>query len=275
MSRRTWIAPAAVVAVLLLFIAAYLWQPGGTRMLEILSDGLYCAAALLAAALSFAASSRFDRGLPQRRAWFLLGTGMALWAAAEFVWTYLQLGAGLELPYPSFADVIWAVGYAALILGLYVGYRSLGVRLPIRKRLTAAIIYLALLVALAVWLLPPLRAELPPDSWAEAFLGAYYPIGNLTLAFMATLSLVVVWDGLIGRPWWYITFGLLLFAVSDTAFSYAARADSYIVGGNWLSGGIDVIYLGAYLSIALGAYQQATLRLAFVEPLTVPSAPAA
>ena len=275
MSPRTWFAPALVFAVLQLFIAAYLWQPGGIRMLEILSDGLECGAALLAAALSFAASSRFDHGLPQRRAWFLLGTGMTLWAVAEFVWTYLQIGTGVDVPYPSFADVIRAIGYAPLILGLYVGYRSLGVRLPIQKRLTAAIIYAALLAALAGWLLAPMRADLPPSSWAEAFLGSYYLIGNLTLAFVATLSLVVLWDGLIGRPWWSITIGLLLFALSDTAFSYSVWAGSYSVGGNWLSGVIDVVHLGAYLSIALGAYRQATLRLAHVEPPVLPSAPAA
>ncbi len=107
----------------------------------------------------------------------------------------------------------------------------------------------------------------PPASWAEAFVGSFYLIGNLTLAFIASLSLIVVWDGLIGRPWLAITIGMLLFALSDTAFAYAAWVGAYAVGRNWISGVIDVVYLGAYLSIALGAYRQATLSLADVPPI--------
>jgi hypothetical protein len=271
MSHRTWIAPAAVLAVLLLFVAVYLWQPGGIRVLELLSDGLYCIAAFLAAALSFVASSRFDRGLPQRRAWFLLGSGLALWAAAEFVWTYLQVGVGQEVPYPSAADIIWAIGFAPLILGLYLGHRSLGVRLSTRQRIVAVILYAALLALLAGYLLAPMRAGLPAGSWAEAFLGSYYLIGDLTLAFVASLSLAVLWGGLIGRPWLSITLGMLLFAVSDTAFSYAAWTGLYAVGRNWISGLIDVMYLGAYLALALGAYRQATFSLADVA--RIPASP--
>ncbi len=76
-----------------------------------------------------------------------------------------------------------------------------------------------------------------------------------------------MWDGLIGRPWLPITIGMLLFALSDTAFAYAAWVGVYAVGRNWISGVIDVVYLGAYLSIALGAYLQATLSLADVPAL--------
>jgi hypothetical protein len=264
MSPRPWFARLAVIAVLLAFIAVYVWQPGGIRGLEVISNGLDFAAALLAAAFALAAGSRFDRGRPQRRAWFLLGTGLAFWAAAECVWTYFQIYVGVDVPYPSGADVIWAIGYAPLILGLYLGHHSLGVRLRTRQRILAVVVYAVLLAALAGWLLAPMHAELPAGSWAEAFLGSYYLIGNLTLAFVASLSLIVLWDGLVGRPWQSITIGMLLFAVSDTAFSYAAWVGIYAVGRNWISGVIDVVYLGAYLSIALGAYRHATLSLADV-----------
>jgi hypothetical protein len=85
-------------------------------------------------------------------------------------------------------------------------------------------------------MLAPMCGDLPAGSWAEALVGSYYLIGNLTLAFIASLSLVVVWDGLIGRPWLSITIGMLLFALSDTAFAYAAWVGTYAVGRNWISG---------------------------------------
>jgi len=271
MSHRPWYAQLVILAILLAYTALNIWQPGGIRLLEAVSDGLDLGAALLATVFSFAAAARFDRGRPQRRVWYLLGTGMALWTVAECIWTYLQLGAGRQVPYPSFADIIWAVGYAPLVLGLFLGYRSLGARLRTRQRIVAVVIYAALFTALAGWMLAPMCGDLPAGRWAEALLGSYYLIGNLTLAFIASLSLIVVWDGLIGRPWLAITIGMLLFALSDTAFAYAAWVGTYAVGRNLISGVIDVVYLGAYLCIALGAYLQATLSLADV-PAIVPSA---
>ncbi len=269
MGQRTWYARLVILAILLTFIGVYVWQPGGTRVLEVVSDGLYLGAAIVAAILALLASSRFDHGLPQRRAWMLLGTGLALWAVAECIWMYFQIGAGREVPYPSVADVIWGIGYVPLILGMYLGHRSLGVRLSTRLRIVAVVVYAALLAALAAWLVAPMCGDLPAGSWAEAFVGSFYLIGNLTLAFIATLSLIVVWDGLIGRPWLSIAIGMLLFALSDTAFAYAAWVGHYAVGRNGISGAIDVVYLGAYLSIALGTYRQATLSMA-----DVPQAPA-
>ena len=266
MSRRILIPRLAVLVLLVLFVATYVGQPGGAGGLEMFSDTVCLLAAALAAAFAFIASSRFDHDVPQRRAWLLLGAGMALWAAAECLWMYFEVGPGEEVPYPSFADVIWAVGYAPLILGLFIGYRGLGVRLPMSRRLLVGLLYALLLAVLACWLLRPMFIGPEAAGLAETFIGSFYLVGNLTLAFIATLSLIVVWDALIGRPWLSITLGMLFFAISDSAFAYAAWKGSYVVGGNWQSGMIDVAYLAAYLLVALGAYRQATLHLDDVAP---------
>ncbi len=264
MSRRILLSRLAVVVVLTLLVALYVWQPGGVRVLELVSDLLCLGAAALAAFLAFIAGSRFDHGSMQRRAWFLLGVGTAMWTAAECLWTVFQIGTGQEVPYPSVADGIWAVGYLPLILGLYFVYGSLGVLLPASRRVLVVMVYAALLAALTWWLLRPMFTGPAAASPAESFLGSYYLVGDLTLAFLATLSLIVVWDALIGRPWLSLTLGLLLFAISDSAFAYSAWEGIYAVGGNWQSGLIDVAYLTAYLMIVLAAFRQATLRLADV-----------
>jgi hypothetical protein len=266
LSTRIWFPRLAILIVTLVFTAMYILQPGGVRPLESFSDLACLLAAALAAALAFAARARFDRGSLQRRAWLLLGVGLAMWAAAELLWMYLEVGVGDDVPYPSPADFIWAVGYIPLIIGLFIGYRALGVRLPARHRLVVALAYAVLLAALAYGLLDPMFLGHAPASPAEAFFGSVYLVGDLTLAFIATLSLVVVWDGLIGRPWLAITIGMLLFALSDSGFSYADWAGIYAVGANWESAVIDVMYLAAYLLLALGAYRQATLRLDDVHP---------
>jgi hypothetical protein len=258
-----WSARFATLGLVAAFIALYAWQPGGPAVLELVSDGLAAALALLGSVLALISASRFDPRVPQRYVWLLLGLGLLLWALAEALWAYYQIdiGVGVDVPYPSPADVLWAAGTGPIILGVFLGHRSLGVRLSSRQRAAAVGVYAILLTALAGGLLAPMFFSQPAVPWAEAFLGVYYLVGDLTLAFIATLALVVLWDGLIGRPWLPIVIGALLFAISDTTFAYAAWIGIYSTGANLLSAVIDVAYLAAYASIALGAYRQVSLRL--------------
>ncbi|MBM3120557.1 MAG: hypothetical protein FJZ97_00045 [Chloroflexi bacterium] len=263
MRESLWPARIAAIGAVATLIVLNAFQPGGAAVLELASDGLYAATALLGAVLAFLAASRFDRQVPQRRVWSLLGIGLLLWALAELMWTYYQIGVGVgvDVPYPSPADIVWAVGTAPLVLGVFLGHRSLGVRLSPRQRLAATGAYAILLTLLAGGLLVPMFFSQPGVPWAEALLGVYYLIGDLTLAFIATLSLGVLWDGLVGRPWLPIVIGALLFALSDTAFTYAVWIGVYSTGANLLSAAIDVSSLAAYTAIAVGAYRQASLRL--------------
>jgi hypothetical protein len=45
--------------------------------------------------------------------------GLALWTSAELLWTYYQLGRGIENPFPSMADGIWLAGYPFIIYFTY------------------------------------------------------------------------------------------------------------------------------------------------------------
>jgi hypothetical protein len=57
--------------------------------------------------------------LSTNRAFMFLSIAIALWFTAEILWTYYQLGLGIEVPFPSLADLFWLIGYAFLILHLY------------------------------------------------------------------------------------------------------------------------------------------------------------
>ena len=192
MRDNLWPARIAALGVVAALIVLNAFQPGGATVLELVSDGLFAATALLGAVLAFLAASRFDPRVPQRLVWSLLGVGLLLWALAEVLWAYYQIGVGVgvDVPYPSPADVLWALGTAPMILGVFLGHRSLGVRLSPRERTAAAGAYAILLTLLAGGLLAPMFFSQPAVPWAEAFLGVYYLIGDLTLAFIATLSFV-------------------------------------------------------------------------------------
>ena len=48
---------------------------------------------------------------------FLIGT--LLWLAAEFTFGYYREGLGVEVPYPSFADLFWLLGYGFFLFHNY------------------------------------------------------------------------------------------------------------------------------------------------------------
>ena len=48
---------------------------------------------------------------------FLIGT--LLWLAAEFTFAYYREGLGVEVPYPSFADLFWLLGYGFFLFHNY------------------------------------------------------------------------------------------------------------------------------------------------------------
>jgi hypothetical protein len=48
---------------------------------------------------------------------FFIGT--LLWLAAEFTFAYYREGLGVEVPYPSYADLFWLLGYGFFLFHNY------------------------------------------------------------------------------------------------------------------------------------------------------------
>ena len=181
--------------------------------------------------------------------------------APSLLWAYYQIILGEAIPYPSTADILWAIGYIPIAMGLVVQYRALGVATSRRLKLIVLGIYsviLAITFSIVLW---PIISSPSDGGVLETLLSLYYPVADLILAYIATLSLLVLWGGLVGQPWRYILVGILLFAAADVVFAYGAWTATYESGTNLLSGFVDVVYLSAYVVIAAGAYRQLTLRL--------------
>ena len=261
MMKKTWLIPASIVGLIMLYAALYAWQPGGVRLLKILSDTLFATFGLLATVLALKASQMFEPGMAARRVWLLFGVGMAVLTAAQFLWTFYPVLLGRAEPYPSLADLLWAIGYIPVFASLLLQYRALGVGTSLRLKLTVFAAYSIVLIIAFVILALPTLSQSGQATAIEILVTAYYLIGDLGMAFIATLSLLVLWNSLVGRPWLYIVISMLLVAVADLMFSYGLLNDLYAIGSNLFSGVVDTIYLSAYAVAAAGAYRQVTLSL--------------
>jgi hypothetical protein len=260
MMKKTWLTPS-IIGFVLAYGVLYIWQPGGARVLTLVTDVLSALFALLAAGLAVRASRVFEPGTAARRAWLFFGVGMAAMAIAELVWLYYHDVLDQSLPFPSPADILWTISYVPILVSLVLQYRALGVQVKRRRKWLAAALYFSgLILVLAVAVAPGLSNP-GQVATADFLINAFYLVGDLSIAFIATLSLLFLWNGLVSKPWQYMVISVLLFVIADVSFSYGSANGLYATGSNALSGVVDVAYLSAYVMAAVGGYRQLTLRL--------------
>ena len=148
-----------------------------------------------------------------------------------------------------------------MLVSFILQYRALGVQASRRRKLGVAALYgSVLIIALTVTVWPAFSR---PGQVAtlDLLINAYYLVGDLSIAFIAILSLLFLWNGLVSRPWQYMVTSVLLFVIADLTFSYGSANGLYATGSNALSGVVDVAYLSAYVMAAVGGYRQLTLHL--------------
>jgi hypothetical protein len=134
-------------------------------------------------------------------------------------------------------------------------------RISRRRKIMVTAVYASALVIALVILFGSAFSKPGQISGLELLINAYYLIGDLSLAFIATLSLLFLWRGLVSKPWQYIVTSVLLLFIADLAISYGAANNLYATGSNVFSGFADVVYLSAYMVAVVGGYRQITLRL--------------
>ena len=260
MMKRPWLIPVSITGLLLVYVVLYLWQPGGGDVLFLVTHALFSVFALLASALALRASRMFEPGVASRRVWLFFGAGMTMLTASEMLGIFYYFG-GKEVPYPSPIDVLWAIGYIPVLASLVLQYRALGVQISLRRKLIVLAVYLGILTITFAILWGFILSGPGQVAVMQILISAYYLVGDLGVAFIATLSLLFLGNGLVSRPWQYMSISILLFAVAGLSFSYGTWNNTYVTGSNLLSGVVDAANLSAYVMAAAGGYRQITLRL--------------
>jgi hypothetical protein len=262
--KKDRLIPAAIVGVLAVYIAWTIWQPGGAAVLLYVTHVLFAACAWLAAILALRASRMFEPGVSSRRVWVLFGAGMTALAISETLWIAYRV-TGQPIPYPSLVDILWGIGFLPILASLVLQYRALHVQLNRRQKLLGLATYLGLLFLALFVSLEYIFSNPGEVALMQLLVGAYFLIGSLGVAFLATLSLMFLEGGLVARPLVYMVVSILSFAIAGLAFSYGTWTNTYVTGSNFLSGVVDVAYLAGYLLAAAGGYTQLTLRLPAVD----------
>jgi hypothetical protein len=151
-----------------------------------------------------------------RRAWLAFGLAMASWSAGTIAWSLVYSGRA-QVPYPSFADVLWLAWYPLMAWGIISLIR---VRVPVfelHRWMDGLAITLIVLATGFALVIQPL-ADKGHHGTLATVVDFSYPV--LDIVIMG--SIVGVYGLLAWHPdrmWLLIGAGVLMTTIADAAFA--------------------------------------------------------
>jgi hypothetical protein len=222
------------------------------------------AAASISIWMGFRLWQSTKRGDSQRAIWGSLTAGLIIWAIAEITWDLYQLLQGIKQPTTSLADIAWILGYLAVIVGLILRLRTFRMRLtkPWQFALLTGFGLLAILAV--IFIIIPIMNKPQSGFSYDKFIGLFYAVFDLVMAFLALLLVMVLQGGLLSKPWAAIALGCFCVATSNLLYAFALSHGIFQVnpagGLDLLSYSIVISYTCAYVLMALGLYLLARLQ---------------
>jgi hypothetical protein len=254
--RRTFvIATAAVVLVSVAYALIIRNVVFGQQAVTAIDDiGEAVAAAIASGACVWAARRASGR---DRLGWALMSASAGLWAAGEFVWSYYEVGLGVQTPYPSLADV----GFLAAVPFAIAGIRAFwgdarGTSARWRVWFDGVIVAIAL--TSTAWGFG-LRTVWESNS-PTLVLDLAYPVGDILIGTVLILAIRRASEHK-GRMA-FLLLGVASYSIADSAFAYLTAQGSFGSVGNV----IDTGWFLGFLLIALAAtYPEAPPKAAAKE----------
>jgi diguanylate cyclase (GGDEF)-like protein/PAS domain S-box-containing protein len=205
---------------------------------------------LAAFGASVACISNAGTRFRHRRVWLLLGLSAGSWGVGQVVWTYYEVIAGRQVPFPSIADIgyLTAVPLAAAgLLMLPSGTRSMAGRL--RTLLDGLLI--AGSVLLISWQLVLVRVyQARTGHLFTDVVSLSYPIGDVVIVTIVAYAVLRARQSneRISAALAMVGFALFCLAVADSGFAYLTATNSYSSGNV-----IDTGWFAGYLLLLLAA----------------------
>lgn len=181
-------------------------------------NGTACAAFVMAAFVAFRQGRTGLYGTAQTA----LALALALWLAGELLWTYYELGLGIETPFPSLADAAWLAGYAPAAYYLFRIYNFFGrgpptLILSIFAATAAFVAYTSVAVVVA--------SSDPEEDAFSLTVSLAYVVADGVLIVPAIMVLTRLRRGtLTAVPWFLLSMAILFSAAGDVGFAYYSAA---------------------------------------------------
>jgi hypothetical protein len=245
-NMRTRYLVGIVVAALV--TAAYFWLQSSELLVPV-TDYVFVLASGICSILAFLVTRHW--GFRGRFGLVHLGLflGVLLWFLGDAAWTIYETVLQINIPYPSFADVFYLAGYIPIAIGIVQFLWTFRAGLKRQRAFVALGVGLIFLVLTCVFLIGPLVVS--TEDFLTKSYDVAYPLLDSMLVVLAIFMFFVFSGGKMAGVWVWISFGLLLTALADIAFSLGSLQGWYYSGHP-----IELIQFWGYISLALGLESQ-------------------
>ncbi|MEK7595728.1 MAG: hypothetical protein AAB443_04055 [Patescibacteria group bacterium] len=183
------------------------------------------------------------------RAIFFVSLGLITWGVGELIWSYYNLFLGVEVPYPSLADVGFVLSWPLWSVGMIYLSKATGAKYSVKRSYGKLLSFV--IPAVSLWLTYYLVVVLANNGSLDisggplaTFFVFAYPVGDVVILSLSLLSYGLSFGYLGGKYNIPIILLLLSFVVNyvgDVAFSYTTTAQTYF-NGNW----VDMVFTTAF-----------------------------
>lgn len=177
-----------------------------------------------------------------------LSVGFLFWFLGEFTWSFYALYLGIEIPFPSLADVFWLVAYPFVLIGMVAFVAPFKEAVNRRNILPASVVSVLATVLIVVGLVLPVLS-FSNDMFGNV-VSLAYPMLDTALLFAAVMGVMVFWGGRIARGWYWLTAGAVLMSLADILFSYFVANGTYYEGHP-----LDLFFEFSYACFGLAIYE--------------------
>jgi len=252
---RDWrafsIAATAAALLAAAFVAWTALRIGGDTATVAVDDIGEAVAALIAAISCGLAAARTSNRT--RLAWTFFAASSASWCAGEVVWSVYEVGMGVDVPFPSAADVGFLLAIPLALVGVFA-FTSAPSRLTTRGEALLAGALIALSLLFVAWALGLGRVyDTSTASPPARLIGLAYPVSDIITITVLVLALRRARRSELGSLFLLLG-GLASAAFADSAFAYLTASGTYRVIGSLLDSG----WVIGYLMIALAPIWPAT-----------------
>lgn len=224
---------------------SYLMLQSSPGPLYVLSNTSSVGFSLIPLTLAFYGSRKKGYPFVKSARWFALG--FFLWFLGEATWSFYALFLGVEIPYPSIADVFWLVGYPLVLAGMVSFLLRFRFAITGKSLMMAVGVSTAAIGLIAAFLIIPVISI--SSDLVLNIVGLAYPILDIALLYAPIVGALLFRGGKLARGWYWLAAGAILYSFADILFSYLTATGAYYDGHP-----LELLYFCGDICAGLGLY---------------------
>jgi hypothetical protein len=180
--------------------------------------------------------------------WLLIALGNLFWALGEFGWFYFEVILGIDTPYPSFADILWLIGFLPLYLALFKTNQLIKPKLTKKILILYHIFSILCIFAILLLIIWPIASYPVGEgfTFSEKVTSIFYPITDIILFLFALLVLLRFRGAKISWAWLILAISFLIDVFADSWFSIILWEETY-----YIYHPVDLLWLLSYSLVVI------------------------